>query len=67
MSDDCKHKEWITICVICGEILDDSTISDRSYSGNPATTTVYVDVRDLGDDGWEYQWFGNNDERQKEA
>lgn len=53
---DCKHDEWITICVICGEVLDDSTISNRTYSGNPNNTNVWVDVIEI-EGGYEYQWF----------
>ena len=38
----CTHDEWIKICVICGDVIDDSTLHETGT----ASKTHYVDYDD---------------------
>ena len=46
---ECKHEEWIKLCVICGEVLDDSSEETRQvkYKISSTDSVTYYEYFDL--------------------
>jgi hypothetical protein len=40
----CDHSEWIKICVLCGDVLEDSEIKSVTETAAEANETVYISI-----------------------
>lgn len=48
MTELCKHSEWITICVFCGTVIDDSNLetpNGKTVATSELNETIYVAVQ----------------------
>lgn len=46
---DCKHEEWIKICVICGAVIDDSNYYVETGTDNEIEYIVWTDSITTGE------------------